>query len=79
MLTLKYRFQVRRGTFTDANGNVRGYAPYAVTDARASWNADAWKLYVEANNLFDKTYYDFGQIPQPGIWVMAGLAVNVNL
>ncbi len=79
MLTLKYRFQERRGTFTDANGNVRGYAPYAVTDARASWNADAWKLYVEANNLFDKTYYDFGQIPQPGIWVMAGLAVNVNL
>ncbi len=79
MLTLKYRFQERRGTFTDANGNVRGYVPYAVTDARASWNADAWKLYVEANNLFDKTYYDFGQIPQPGIWVMAGLAVNVNL
>ena len=52
MLTLKYRFQERRGTFTDANGNVRGYAPYAVTDARASWNADAWILYVEANNLF---------------------------
>ena len=78
-LTLKYRFQERCGTFTDADGSVRGFAPYAVTDARASWNADSWKVYAEANNLFNKTYYDFGQVPQPGIWIVAGVAVNVNL
>ncbi len=78
-LTLKYRFQERCGTFTDASGSIRGYAPYAITDIRASWNAGSWQLYAEANNLFNKTYYDYGQVPQPGTWVIAGVKVNVNL
>ena len=78
-ISFKYRFQERCGTFTDANGSVRGFAPYAITDARVSWRADTWKLYVEANNLFNKSYYDFGQVPQPGLWLMAGVTVNVNL
>ncbi len=78
-LTVKYRFQERCGTFTDASGNVRGYAPYAITDIRASWNAASWQLYAEANNLFNKTYYDYGQVPQPGTWVIAGVKVKVNL
>lgn len=82
-LIVKYRFQKRTGTFTvkGANGQAqaRAYKPYAVTDARLAWNAPRYNLYVEANNVLNKKYYDFGSLPQPGIWVMAGASVNINL
>lgn len=81
--SVKYRFQKRTGCFTvkDSEGNAqaKGYQPYAVTDIRLTWNDNHYKAYVEANNLFNKRYYDFGSIPQPGIWVMAGASVNINL
>lgn len=82
-LIVKYRFQKRTGTFSikGANGQAqtRAYQPYAVTDARLAWNAPRYNLYVEANNVFNKKYYDFGSLPQPGTWVMAGASVNINL
>ncbi len=76
-LGLNYRFQDRTGTYTDSNGNVQDYKPYGIIDARLSWDAPTYKLYVEANNLFDKTYVDFGHIPQPGIWIMAGASIHL--
>lgn len=78
-LGVDYRFQDRIGTFTDADGVTQEYSPYGVVDARLSWNAAAWKLYLEANNLLDKTYVDYGNVPQPGLWFIAGFAVNVDL
>ena len=82
-LIVKYRFQKRTGTFSDKDANgqaqTRAYKPYAVTDARLAWNAPHYNLYVEANNVFNKKYYDFGNLPQPGTWVMAGASVNINL
>ena len=82
-LSLKYRWQKRTGSFTrkDSEGNavVTAYKPYGIMDARLAWNADRYKIFVEANNLFDTKYYDFGSLPQPGTWVMAGAAVNINL
>jgi iron complex outermembrane receptor protein len=35
------------------------------------------ELYLEANNLFDKTYVDYGNVPQPGVWVVAGFAIKI--
>ncbi len=82
-LTVKYRFQKRTGSFTakDAAGNThtQRYSPYAVTDARLAWNSRNYRLYAEANNLLNKKYYDFGSLPQPGIWVMAGASVDIRL
>lgn len=80
-LTVKYRYQERTGTFTttgaDGKAAVCEYEPYGIVDLRLAWNAHDYKLYVEANNLFNKTYYDFGQVPQPGTWIMAGAAVDL--
>ena len=82
-LTMKYRWQERTGTFTrqgaDGQALVSGFKPYGIVDARLAWNADKYKLFVEANNLFNTTYYDFGSLKQPGIWVMAGASININL
>ena len=78
-LSLKYRYQERTGTFTNTAGETLSYSPYSIVDARLQWTASSYQLYVEANNLFNKTYYDFGAIPQPGIWVMAGAKIDINL
>ena len=71
-LGINYRYQDRMGSYTDVDGNVCAYKPYSIVDARLSWNTPEYKLYIEANNLFDKTYVDYGNIPQPGTWIMAG-------
>ena len=76
-LGLNYRFQDRTGTYTDSDGNVQKYKPYGIIDARLSWDTPNYNLYLEANNLFDKTYVDFGHIPQPGIWIMAGVSLHL--
>lgn len=82
-LTMKYRWQKRTGSFTrkDNSGNavVSKFKPYGLMDARLSWNADKYKLFVEANNVFNTKYYDFGNLPQPGTWIMAGASVDINL
>ncbi len=76
---LFYRFQDRSGTYVSTNDEVIKYDPYSVVDARLSWNKPAYCLYIEANNLFGADYVDFGNVPQPGIWVMAGAKWHINL
>lgn len=78
-LGVYYRFQERTGTYADAAGTVQSYSPYSIVDTRLSWHASGYKLYVEANNVFDKSYVDYGNIPQPGAWIMAGAVFNVKL
>ena len=72
-LNLSYRYQERKGNYQTMAGEVKPYGAYSLLDARLSWKTKAYKLYVEANNLLDKTYYDYGNIPQPGCWIMGGV------
>lgn len=70
-MNVSYRWQDRMGNYQKGNSMV-SYEPYSLVDARFTWNASQYKIYVEGNNLLNKTYYDHGNIPQPGIWVRAG-------
>ena len=62
-LSLSWRWQDRVG---------RDNPSYALTDARLSWDAPLWSVYLDATNLFDKKYYDYATIPQPGLWCRIG-------
>ncbi len=72
-LNVKYRFQDRMGSYTTIDGEVRNYHPYSVVDARLSWNADTYSVYLEGNNLTSKRYVDYGNVPQAGCWFVAGV------
>lgn len=72
-MNVSYRWQDRMGNYQKGNSMV-SYEPYSLVDARFTWNASQYKIYVEGNNLLNKTYYDHGNIPQPGIWVRAGVS-----
>ena len=76
-LGVNFRGQDRRGIYTDFDGTVKDYSPYSVVDARLSWMAPKYKVYLEANNIFDKTYIDYGCVPQPGTWLIAGVSVEL--
>ena len=74
-----YRFADRTGTYTDKAGQTQHFSPYSLFDARLQWSRPAYKLYAEANNLLNHTYVDYGNIPQPGFWLMCGVQLNLKL
>ncbi|MCR5076917.1 MAG: TonB-dependent receptor [Prevotella sp.] len=76
-LGVSYRFQHRMGSYLDTSNQQHGYASYGIVDARISWNEAKWTAYAETNNLFGCHYVDYGNIPQPGTWLTAG--ININL
>ncbi|MBR2161273.1 MAG: TonB-dependent receptor, partial [Bacteroidaceae bacterium] len=78
-LNVSYRYQDRVGSCQLLNGETMEYKPYSLVDARLSYDMPQYKLYVEANNLFDTKYYDYGNVPQPGFWFMAGASYRFHL
>ena len=72
------RWQQRMGSYMSGGQRV-GYHPYWTLDAKLQWDAPRYNLYVQATNITDHRYYDLGSVPQPGIWVMAGARLKVDL
>jgi iron complex outermembrane receptor protein len=77
-LTVSYRFQDRMGSYTATDGSMRHYRPYSIVDGRISWNAGTYSAYVEGNNLLSHRYVDYGNVTQPGCWLMAGVSVDIR-
>ena len=77
-LTLGYRWQDRMGSYTSVDGEVRNYHPYSVVDARLAWTKDTYSIYVEGNNLTGHQYVDYGNVPQPGCWIMGGVKLFLD-
>ena len=82
-VTLSLRYQNRNGSYIkyDENHKSTGllvdYEPYTLVDLKLSWDANNWSIYAIANNLFNVSYYDLGNIPQPGIWLKAGAKFKI--
>ena len=72
-----FRWQDRVGQYTDFSGIAHDYKPYALVDARLTWQEAKYKLYLEANNLLDKDYVDYGHVEQPGRWLIAGFSISL--
>lgn len=74
-----------------STGRLESYRPYSLVDARVSWTSEpvhrssgrrafpGYSIYVEVNNVLNHKYYDYGNIPQPGIIAKAGLIINIGL
>ena len=77
VLNANLRWQDRVGQYTDFDGTVCDYKPYALVDARLSWCKPAYELYVKADNLLNTTYRDHGLVPQPGRWLIGGFSLHL--
>ena len=76
-LGVNLRWQDRVGSYTDFDGMSHDYEPYAVIDTRMTWTQTKWKAFLEANNLFDTSYRDYGLVEQPGRWLIAGFSISL--
>ena len=78
-MNVSCRWQDRVGTYTSFSGEVSDYSPYALVDARIQWEARRYTLYAEANNLLDNcSYVDFGNVEQPGLWLIGGIKIRLK-
>ena len=76
-LGINFRWQNRVGSYTDFEGAVCDYTPYALLDTRLTRQEPRWKAYLEANNVFDTRYHDYGLVEQPGRWLIAGFSIRL--
>lgn len=80
-LSWNFRWQDRVGSYiqyVDLNPGERvAYTPFALLDVKANYALPRANLFVNANNIFNTTHVDFGNIPQPGFWLSGGVSVQL--
>lgn len=76
-LGLNYRLLHRMGGYIDTNNHRHNYVTYGILDTRLSWNTGKWTAFAAANNLLNRTYVDYGNVPQPGTWITAGISIQM--
>ncbi|MCR5678850.1 MAG: TonB-dependent receptor [Prevotella sp.] len=72
------RWHDRVGSYTDFSGEANSYRPYALMDCRVTWSgARHYSIFAEATNLLNNRHYvDYGNVSQPGRWVIAGISLS---
>ncbi|MDL2291572.1 TonB-dependent receptor [Bacteroides sp. OttesenSCG-928-F21] len=79
-----FRWQKRMGSFEEyidlkSTNRLVPYPSFCLLDVKLFWSHPTYSVFVEASNLLNRTYYDLGNIPQPGIWVKGGVSYRFNL
>ncbi|MDR1416880.1 MAG: TonB-dependent receptor [Prevotellaceae bacterium] len=76
------QYRQRAGSYKPFNADAKTYAevtpfePSYLCDLKICWEDERCSIFAEATNLLNLTYLDFGNIPQPGRWVKAGIVVK---
>ena len=80
-LSWQFRWQERAGSYVQYKngkpGELVGYEPYSILDLKALYRIRSADLFIHANNLFNTTHVDIGNIPQPGFWLSGGFTLKI--
>ncbi len=72
-------FQQRLGGYFDPSlGEEVPFEPVLLLDVRISHRTEMFDVFLEVANLFDRLYVDIGNVPQPGRWLRAGVAIRLG-
>ena len=63
--------------YVDRDTGSELLSPYSLLDARLGYDFPGLNLFLRANNLLNRTWYDFGDIPQPGLWIIIGISCKL--
>lgn len=74
---MSWRLQERMGNYTATDGTVEHYGGYGIVDCRLAWKGRMLEVHGDVNNLFGRRYVDYGNVPQAGTWVVAGVKVRM--
>jgi iron complex outermembrane receptor protein len=78
------QYQQRAGTYKPFDTEAKTYAaatrfkPFWLCDLKIYWENEYCTIFAATTNLFDVTYFDFGNIPQPGRWVKVGVKLTID-
>jgi iron complex outermembrane receptor protein len=77
----RFRWQDRDGSYTkyenhQSTGVETPYNPFSMLDVKFNWKIKDFNVFLNINNLFDTYYFDLGNIPQPGFWLIAGIGYS---
>ena len=72
----------RAGNYAAADHTTQPYRPFFLLNGNLGFEAGMIKhgslrLYLEAENITNTSYFDFGGLPMPGLWLNAGLMVRL--
>lgn len=72
----------RAGNYAAADHTTQPYRPYFLLNGNLGFETGLIKrgslrLYLEAENITNTPYFDFGGLPMPGLWLNAGLMVRL--
>jgi len=51
---------------------------YFLGDLKLVRDWESFRVYISINNLFDSSYFDVAEIPQPGRWLKLGIKTNLK-
>ncbi|MDR2810863.1 MAG: TonB-dependent receptor [Tannerellaceae bacterium] len=77
-----FRFQKRMGVYEkfenlEKTGDVP-YPAFSTLDLRLAYRYQDITLYLNLNNLYDTYYFDKGNVPQAGFWLMGGIGYTLR-
>ncbi|MCE5345784.1 MAG: TonB-dependent receptor [Bacteroidales bacterium] len=82
----KASFQDRNGGYLKWNSDSQifdkeetVYRPFFLLDAKLLYTKNDFKMFIDFSNILNSDYMDFGNIPQPGIWVKAGIELKFDI
>jgi vitamin B12 transporter len=72
-----YTFKKREGSFQwDAASPIQFYKPVHLLDLRISYAKNRFTAFLDANNLLNYQYVEFGFVEQPGRWLSTGVKMS---
>jgi iron complex outermembrane receptor protein len=77
-----FRLQKRMGTYEKFVDLEKAwdvpYPAFSTLDLRLNYTYRALAFNLSLNNLYDTFYFDKGNIPQPGFWLMGGVSYTLQ-
>lgn len=77
-----FRWQKRMGTYLKYESlkptRQEPYPSFATLDLQINWKLKDFVATATVNNIFDRKYFDLGNIPQAGFWLMAGISYTLK-
>lgn len=73
------RFQKRMGVYEkyhgkDEKATIEDYPAFSTLDLKLTYVYNDLSFNLNLNNLYDTHFYDMGNIPQAGFWLMGGIS-----
>lgn len=79
--TISFRYQKRMGEYLKYEDlkptQKEDYPAFTTMDISLNYNFKNFNIYCNMNNIFNTKYFDLGNVPQPGFWLIGGVSINL--